>query len=176
MTLGGLFFTAGLPSDAGGGQAPYPPGLYLLLMPGELLAGSGEARRLLMQGGTALNIVPSDCVIDFEIRNVPHDDPTALLARLKAGAKQIAGKARRNAPEAAIDITVTNGYPSLDTPVASDAVAFVKSLTGANDTIKVAFGTEGGETVSLIPDQISLPSPCVDHTVVSTLTTFSLTR
>jgi hypothetical protein len=54
VTLGGLFFTAGLPSDAGGGQAPYPPGLYLLLVPGELFAGSGAARRLLMQGGTAL--------------------------------------------------------------------------------------------------------------------------
>ncbi|RUU04659.1 M20/M25/M40 family metallo-hydrolase, partial [Mesorhizobium sp. USDA-HM6] len=26
----------------------------------------------------------------------------------------------------------------------SEAVAFVKSLTGANDTMKVAFGTEGG--------------------------------
>lgn len=108
----------------------------------------------IMQAGTALNIVPSECVIDFEIRNIPRDDSTALLARLKAGAEQIAGKARSNAPEAAIDITVTNGYPSLDTPVASDAVAFVKSLTGANDTIKVAFGTEGG----LFDDRLAVPT------------------
>jgi len=54
VTLGRVFFTAGLPSDAGGGQAPYPPGLYLLLLPGQLLAAGGEARRLLVQGGTAL--------------------------------------------------------------------------------------------------------------------------
>lgn len=54
VTLGRVFFTAGLPSDAGGGQAPYPPGFYLLLLPGELIAAGGEARRLLVQGGAAL--------------------------------------------------------------------------------------------------------------------------
>ena len=32
----------------------------------------------------------------------------------------------------------------LDTPVDSEVVAFVKSLTGANSVSKVAFGTEAG--------------------------------
>ena len=35
-------------------------------------------------------------------------------------------------------------YPGLGTPSDAAAVNFVKSLTGANGTIKVAFGTEGG--------------------------------
>ncbi|RUU78416.1 M20/M25/M40 family metallo-hydrolase, partial [Mesorhizobium sp. M7A.F.Ca.MR.362.00.0.0] len=55
-----------------------------------------------------------------------------------------ASEASTIAPEAAIDIDITNTYPGLDTPASSQAVAFIKSLTGANNTIKVAYGTEGG--------------------------------
>ena len=53
-------------------------------------------------------------------------------------------EAQKIAPDAAIEINVSNTYPGLDTPETSQVVAFVKSLTGANSTRKVAFGTEGG--------------------------------
>ncbi len=97
-----------------------------------------------INAGVALNIVPNLCQVDFEIRNVAADDPHAILDRLHAEAQRIVAEASRIAPEAAIDIDITNTYPGLDTPSSSEAVAFVKSLTGANATIKVAFGTEGG--------------------------------
>lgn len=97
-----------------------------------------------MNAGVALNIVPNFCQVDFEIRNVAADDPEEILEGLKAEAARIAAAAKSIAPEAAIDIEVFNTYPGLDTPVSSQAVAFVKSLTGANGTMKVAFGTEGG--------------------------------
>ncbi|MBN9250062.1 MAG: acetylornithine deacetylase [Mesorhizobium sp.] len=97
-----------------------------------------------MNAGVALNIVPNLCQIDFEIRNVAADNPEHILDGLRAEAARIADAAKSIAPEAAIDIEVFNTYPGLDTPAASQAVAFVKSLTGANGTIKVAFGTEGG--------------------------------
>lgn len=97
-----------------------------------------------MNAGVALNIVPNLCQLDFEIRNVAADNPVEILDDLRAEAARIAAAASAIAPEAAIDIDITNTYPGLDTPANSQAVAFVKSLTGANDTIKVAFGTEGG--------------------------------
>ncbi|RWC33574.1 acetylornithine deacetylase [Mesorhizobium sp.] len=97
-----------------------------------------------MNAGVALNIVPNLCQLDFEIRNVAADNPDQILDELRAAAARIAAAASTIAPEAAIDIDITNTYPGLDTPANSQAVAFVKSLTGANDTIKVAFGTEGG--------------------------------
>jgi acetylornithine deacetylase len=97
-----------------------------------------------MNAGVALNVVPNLCQIDFEIRNVAADNPEHILDGLRAEAARIAATASSIAPEAAIDIEVFNTYPGLDTPAASQAVAFVKSLTGANGTIKVAFGTEGG--------------------------------
>jgi acetylornithine deacetylase len=70
--------------------------------------------------------------------------PDEILDRLRKQAGHIAASAHGIAAEAAIEIDVLNSYPGLDTPAASQAVQFVKSLTGANDTIKVAYGTEGG--------------------------------
>ncbi|WP_217578299.1 acetylornithine deacetylase [Mesorhizobium sp. GbtcB19] len=97
-----------------------------------------------INAGVALNIVPNRCEVEFEIRNVAADDAAVILDRLREAAARIAADAASIAPEAAIDIEITNTYPGLDTPATSEAVAFVKSLTGANSTMKVAFGTEGG--------------------------------
>ena len=33
-----------------------------------------------MRGGTVLNIVPDECIFDFEFRNLPGDDPLAMYA------------------------------------------------------------------------------------------------
>ena len=97
-----------------------------------------------IRGGEALNIVPDRCDLDFEIRHLAADDPNALMAEIDVAAGAIGARYRDKAPEAGIAIDVVNDYPGLDTPVDAEAVAFVKSLTGENDTIKVAFGTEGG--------------------------------
>ena len=97
-----------------------------------------------IEGGGALNIVPHNCWLDFEIRNISQDDPVEILERLQASCDEIVTEAQEIAPEAAIEINVSNTYPGLDTPETSQVVAFMKSLTGANSTRKVAFGTEGG--------------------------------
>ncbi|HET7055194.1 MAG TPA: acetylornithine deacetylase, partial [Thermomicrobiales bacterium] len=90
-----------------------------------------------IDAGVALNIVPNLCQVDFEIRNVTDDDPQAILAGIRAEAARIAADASSLAQEAAIEIEVINSYPGLETPASSQAVAFVKSLTGANRTTKV---------------------------------------
>ncbi len=95
-------------------------------------------------GGVALNIVPNRCTVDFEIRNIAADDPEAICARIAALAEAVVAPHRAAHPSAAIGIEVTNRYPGLDTAPDDPAVAFVKGLTGANGTFKVAFGTEGG--------------------------------
>ena len=97
-----------------------------------------------ISGGGALNIVPHHCELDFEIRNLAQDDPQEILQRLKRAAQQIADTARTDAPEANVEIEVFNTYPDLATPPGAAVVGFVKFLTGANGSYKVAYGTEGG--------------------------------
>lgn len=98
-----------------------------------------------MHGGTALNIVPNRCEIDFEIRNIAGDDPDRILDLIRADAEALVAPHRQQFPEAAIGISTVSGYPGLHTPEDSAAVQFLRRITGDNAaTIKVAFGTEGG--------------------------------
>jgi acetylornithine deacetylase len=97
-----------------------------------------------LNGGVQVNIVPNHAVIDFEIRSVAGEDVDGLIARLRAAAETIVAPLRAEFPEAAINIERLWDYPGLGTPSDAGVVQFVKSLTGANGTMKVAFGTEGG--------------------------------
>ena len=99
----------------------------------------------IIQGGTALNIVPNRCEIDFEIRTISGDDPTQILAKLRQDAEDILAPHRPIFPEAAIEIAMISGYPGLATAKDAPAIQFLRQLTGDNSApIKVAFGTEGG--------------------------------
>jgi acetylornithine deacetylase len=97
-----------------------------------------------IDGGTALNIVPDPCIVDFEIRNLVEDDPIRILDRLRDNATVLAALERQRFPEAAITIDVVNDYPGLATAADAEAVAFVQGLVHDRTTFKVAFGTEGG--------------------------------
>jgi acetylornithine deacetylase len=98
----------------------------------------------LMSGGVQVNIVPNTAVLDFEIRSLAEDNPAVLIDRLKAAAEAICAPLRARFPEASIRIERLWDYPGLGTPPDAGVVNFVKGLTGANGTMKVAFGTEGG--------------------------------
>ncbi len=97
-----------------------------------------------INGGLVVNIVPNLCTLDFEIRNIAQDNPNDILVQMQKAADKITTIARKQAPDADIKISTAFTYPGLNTPTNADVVGFVKSLTGANGTIKVAFGTEGG--------------------------------
>jgi len=99
----------------------------------------------LIQGGTALNIVPKDCSFEFEFRHLPGDDPHALYAEIRDhAARAIEPEMKRLRPETGFTWTETSQFPGLDTPEESEIVSLAKALSGANSTAKVAFGTEAG--------------------------------
>jgi acetylornithine deacetylase len=107
-----------------------------------------------IEGGIALNIVPNLAKMKFEIRNLPQDDPDELLGQISEHAEMLLAPLKEDFPEAAIYIKVTNTYPPLSTAKDADIVSFVKSLTGSNSTMKVAFGTEGG----LFSKELGIPT------------------
>jgi acetylornithine deacetylase len=101
-----------------------------------------------ISGGTALNIVPEYCRMDFEIRSLAADDPAILVERLREGAARIIAEAGKGE----IEIKVTNTYPGLNTP--ADAPLAKAALRAAGtENGKVSFGTEGG----LFEEMLSLP-------------------
>jgi acetylornithine deacetylase len=96
-----------------------------------------------IQGGTALNIVPDACRLDFEIRNLAGDDPMAYMARLFDKAERITAEGRKRFPETGIRVDIFNTYPGLNVDPRAKATEAVKSLSGGSQ-LKVSFGTEGG--------------------------------
>ena len=97
-----------------------------------------------IDGGTALNIVPNRCIVDFEIRNIAQDDAGARLDSLMNEAAAITARRREAFPQADIGIDIFNDYPGLATPADAEVVRFVGGLVTSQHLLKVDFGTEGG--------------------------------
>ena len=107
-----------------------------------------------MQGGIQVNIVPHHATVDWEIRSLAGTDVDGLIARVQAAADAVVAPYLMVFPEAAIRVERLWDYPGLATPGDAGVVRFVKSLTGANGTMKVAFGTEGG----LFSERLGIPT------------------
>ncbi|HML09705.1 MAG TPA: acetylornithine deacetylase [Stellaceae bacterium] len=98
-----------------------------------------------IQGGTALNIVPRECTFDFEMRQLPGDDVAAVVAELKEfAAKRLLPEMHAVNPETGILIEELTAAPGLSTPIDHEATQLANALSGSNGTVKVAFATEGG--------------------------------
>jgi acetylornithine deacetylase len=104
-------------------------------------------------GGTVLNIVPERCELEVEIRNLPGDDPAALIGAMREDAELVA-KATSDDGDIRIELELSNEYPALDTPPDADVVELAAVLTGNQERIKVGFGSEGG----LFSGRLGIPS------------------
>jgi acetylornithine deacetylase len=108
----------------------------------------------MIAGGTALNIVPEACDIEFEIRFLPGDAPAALLARLAAAGDRLAAPERARGRSASVQVIQRNRYPGLETPADSAIVALACAAAGNPSTYKAGFGSEAG----LFNDVLGLPA------------------
>ncbi len=97
-----------------------------------------------IEGGVAVNIVPSSSSLLFEIRSLHSDDPNLILKDIENLSEKIVKSHIDKFPDTAIEIKVTSQYPALNTMKNSDVISFLNGLTGSNSVQKVSFGTEGG--------------------------------
>jgi acetylornithine deacetylase len=99
-----------------------------------------------ISGGTAVNIIARNCRLAWEFRPIPAVDPAAIIAEVERYlAQDLLPRMRRRAPEAALDLRESCVVPPLVPRPGSAAEALVRRLTGANETIGLAFGTEAGQ-------------------------------
>ena len=98
-----------------------------------------------IQGGTALNIVPADCRFDFEVRALPDFNPEAVVEQLQDYAEQVLLPPMRAVQgDTAIRFEQLSAYPGLATSPDSAAAQLIARLCGSAAFRTVAFGTEGG--------------------------------
>jgi acetylornithine deacetylase len=100
-----------------------------------------------IHGGTAINIIARHCQVQWDFRATPGADPDVLvLPRLERFvASHVLPRLKRVAPEAEIVTRPRVRVPPLTEEKDGAAEALVKFLTGANETIGMAFATEAGQ-------------------------------
>jgi acetylornithine deacetylase len=77
-----------------------------------------------------------------------------MFRGIEAAAGEIVQAARARFAGAKLVFEPLVSYPALDTGPDDEIVSFVRSLTGANATTKISFGTEGG----LFQQRLGVPS------------------
>jgi acetylornithine deacetylase len=93
-----------------------------------------------IDGGTAVNIVPDRCVLDIEARAIPGVEPRALLETLPLGATR--SDQARELP--AVEVEWQSNYPALDLAEDDPLVALAEDVSGRRRAGAVSFGTEAG--------------------------------
>jgi acetylornithine deacetylase len=98
----------------------------------------------LIQGGIAANVVPKDCVFQFDMRTLPQAKPDALYQEIHRYAELLAAEMRGIDPSAGIDlqwVSQTVGLAAAE----SDAIVQWAMQLSKNPTVgKVSYGTEAG--------------------------------
>lgn len=121
---------------------------------GAELAGAAEDSRFdppvstlqvgTIAGGTAPNIVPKTCGFQWQVRTLPSGDPVEAPKRFTEFAATLLPRMQAVAPDAAIETSHEGSVPAFQAKSDSEAVALALSITGANATEAVSYGTEAG--------------------------------
>ncbi|MBL8570414.1 MAG: acetylornithine deacetylase [Phreatobacter sp.] len=110
-----------------------------------------------IKGGTVRNIVAGECVVDFDLRCVPGDDPHAIVAEIEAYARDVLEPPMKAiSPDAGFTFEELALVPGLDTAADAPVTVLAKKLAGRNDHAKVAYGTEAG-----LYQEIGIPTAIV---------------
>jgi acetylornithine deacetylase len=100
-------------------------------------------------GGSALNVVPDQCRFEFEFRPLPGQDPDVLFAAIRDWAERTLLPAMRSvSPAAGIAWRELMSYPALGALDNAAIEDLCCRLTGTEQPIKLAFGTEAGHFAS----------------------------
>ncbi|MGP1676763.1 MAG: acetylornithine deacetylase [Burkholderiales bacterium] len=98
-----------------------------------------------ISGGTAGNIVPRECIFQFEFRYLPGADPDAIEREIKDYAERvILPEMQRTDPNTSIIIDTKADNPGLSMSEHDEITRLAQALSRNPSTAKVAYLTEGG--------------------------------
>lgn len=99
----------------------------------------------MIQGGTAINIVPADATVTFEFRNLIEVDQQAIFDRIETEVlDRILPQARLRYAQASATFEQIYEYPAHAIGADAPLVTALKHIVGRNNHSKVAYGAEAG--------------------------------
>jgi acetylornithine deacetylase len=97
-----------------------------------------------IHGGIAANVVPKDCVFQFDMRTLPHTPPETLYRDIQAHAQQLAREMRTVDAGSGIDLEWLSQTAGLAAAETDAIVQWAMRLSNNSQVGKVSYGTEAG--------------------------------
>lgn len=97
-----------------------------------------------VNGGTANNIIPRECVFSWEIRPVPGFDAPAFIEEYESLCRSLESEMRAIYPECKIENRPRSSVSGLNPDKLQEILGEVLLLASSNSTHTAAFGTEAG--------------------------------
>jgi acetylornithine deacetylase len=97
-----------------------------------------------IHGGIAANVVPKDCVFQFDLRTLPHTSPDALYQEIRAYAHGLAREMHAVDEKSGIDLEWLSQTVGLAASETDAIVRWAMQLSGHSQAGKVSYGTEAG--------------------------------
>ncbi len=98
----------------------------------------------LIQGGIAANVVPKDCVFQFDLRTLPNTLPESLYQEIRAYAQELTREMRTVDEESGIDLEWLSQTAGLAAAETDAIVQWAMQLSSSSQVGKVSYGTEAG--------------------------------
>src|SRR5580704_3415394 len=97
-----------------------------------------------IHGGIAANVVPKDCVFQFDMRTLPNTSPEALHQEIRAYAAKLAGEMQTVDEHTGIDLEWVSQTVGLAAAETDAIVQWAMQLSRNTQVGKVSYGTEAG--------------------------------
>jgi len=107
----------------------------------------------LIQGGIAANVIPKECVFQFDMRTLPSASAEALYQEIRTYAESLATEMRKTDASAGIDLEWKSQTVGLAASETDAIVQWAMRLSNIHHVGKVSYGTEAG-----LFQQIGVPS------------------
>ena len=98
----------------------------------------------LIQGGIAANVVPKDCVFQFDMRTLPQASPEALHQEIRRYAESLAAEMRAIDADSGIELQWVSQTVGLAASETDAIVQWAMQLSRNQSVGKVSYGTEAG--------------------------------
>jgi acetylornithine deacetylase len=98
----------------------------------------------LIQGGIAANVVPKDCIFQFDMRTLPQASPEALYREIRSYAETLAAEMRAIDADSGIELQWVSQTVGLAASETDAIVQWAMQLSRNQSVGKVSYGTEAG--------------------------------
>jgi len=97
-----------------------------------------------IHGGIAANVVPKDCIFQFDMRTLPQASPEALYQEIRAYAQELAREMQAVDAASGIDLEWLSQTAGLAAAESDAIVQWAMRLSNSREVGKVSYGTEAG--------------------------------